>query len=126
MTVVRPGTSPDPGDGNANTQSPRTKFEISKCKQIELTSLNEWSVDISLICLRHIYSMFCSSFISDCLLLGVLLLPMEKDQVHSRDTRRNQTVTNEDQVKIHTHFLERSLDESWSWAECLHRSAAAL
>lgn len=62
MTFVRPGIRPDLGDGNANTQSPRTKCGISTCKQIELTSLNEWSVHISLMSLRHIYSIFCSIF----------------------------------------------------------------
>lgn len=65
MTAVRPGTSPDLGDGNANNQSLRTKFGISTCKQIELTSLNEWSVDLSQISFSHIYSMFCSGFISN-------------------------------------------------------------
>lgn len=65
MTVVSMGTSPDLGGGNAKTKFPRTKFGIGTCKLIVLTSLNELNMDITLISPRHIYSMFCSGFVSD-------------------------------------------------------------
>lgn len=46
---------------------------------------------------------------------------MGKDKDLSSDTCLKQTVTNEDLITL---FLETSLEESLSWSECLHGSAA--
>lgn len=46
---------------------------------------------------------------------------MGKDKNLSSDTCLKQTVTNEDQITL---FLDMSLDESLSWSECHHGSAA--
>lgn len=72
------GNQTDLRDCSAYTKSPRTKFGIGTCKQIELTSLNEWSIDINFISLGHIYSMFCGGFISERLVVRTATADRER------------------------------------------------